>query len=270
MTAASLLTHRHPAAKYVAIAGTAVRHALMQRWEIVGRAALYALFLVIFSQLWRVALAGGGWDHGPIDMLWYLAVTEWIVISIPPIHDDVQEDVKTGDIAYMLPRPMSYVGGRVAEGIGLLAVRMAMLGVPGFFLAWALSGGLPSDPRGLLLAAPLGILAGCVCVVFQTAIGITAFWLQDASPVFWIWQKLMFLFGGLILPLDAYPDWMRTVAACTPFHALVYGPARSALDFDPAGAAVTAAWIVVWGGVAWLALFGIFRRGLYALDVNGG
>ena len=271
MTTAVLAPPRRPVAKYVAVAATAVRHALMQRWEVIGRAAFYVLFLVIFSRLWQVALAGGGgWSHGPVDMLWYLAVTEWIVISIPSIHDDVQEDVRTGDIAYLLPRPMSYVGGRVAEGIGLLLVRMATLGIPGFFLAWALSGGLPSDPRGLLLAAPLGILAGCVCVVFQTAIGITAFWLQDASPVYWIWQKLMFLFGGLILPLDVYPDWMRAVAACTPFHALVYGPARSALSFDVGTALSTAAWIVAWGGVAWLLLLAVFRRGLYALDVNGG
>jgi ABC-2 type transport system permease protein len=268
---APALDASRPFAKYAAVAATAVRHAFMQRWEVVGRAAFYALFLVIFSRLWKVALASdGAWDHGPVEMLWYLAVTEWVVLSTPLVHDEVQEDVRTGDIAYLLPRPMSYVGARVAEGVGLLLVRMATLAVPGFLLAWGLSGGLPSEPRGLLLAVPLGVLAGCACVVFQTAIGVAAFWIQDAAPVYWIWQKLMFLFGGLILPLDVYPEWMRTVAACTPFHALIYGPARSALGFDPAQAAVTAAWIVGWGAVAWWLLVSAFRRGLRVLDVNGG
>jgi hypothetical protein len=26
-----------------------------------------------------------------------------------------------------------------------------------------------------------------------------AFWLQDISPVYWVWQKLMFVLGGLML-----------------------------------------------------------------------
>jgi tetratricopeptide (TPR) repeat protein len=173
------------------------------------------------------------------------------------------------------PAVLSNLGGLLAangaaEGIGLLLVRMATLGVPGFFLAWTLSGGWPTDPRGLLLAVPLGILAGSVCVVFQTVIGITAFWLQDASPVYWIWQKLMFVFGGLILPLDAYPEWLREIAAWTPFHALVYGPARTTLGFDPAAAGRTALEIAAWGGIGLFVLLWTFRRGLRALDVNGG
>jgi ABC-type uncharacterized transport system permease subunit len=56
-------------------------------------------------------------------------------------------------------------------------------------------------------------------------IGLLAFWLQDVSPVYWVWQKLMFVLGGLMLPLDLYPSVVQRAAEFTPFPVLLAGPA---------------------------------------------
>jgi hypothetical protein len=32
-----------------------------------------------------------------------------------------------------------------------------------------------------------------------------SFWLQEVAPVYWVWQKLLFVLGGLMLPLQVYP-----------------------------------------------------------------
>jgi ABC-2 type transport system permease protein len=259
------------AAKYVAVAGIAVRHGLAHRAVLATRAAVYVVFLVIFSRLWRVVLDRGAVEGADAtEMLWYLAVTEWVMIGTPMPHQDVERDVRTGQIAYGLPRPLSYVGWKVAENVGSLLVRLLVLGVVGFFAAWALAGSLPHDPRGLLLAVPLGAMAGVVTIVYGAAIGVSAFWLQDASPVYWIWQKLTFVLGGLILPLSIYPGWLREVARWTPFPSLLYGPGRSVLGWDLGAALSTAGLLLLWGALGVAALLALFRRGLRVLDVNGG
>ncbi len=259
------------AAKYVAVAAIAVRHGLAHRAVLWLRASFYVVLLFVFSRLWRVVAASGtAPGTRASDMIWYLAATEWVVLGAPTPHRDVERDVRSGDIAYGLPRPLSYVGWKVAENVGSLVVRLLALGVTGFLTAWALSGDLPSNPGSLALIVPLGFLAGVVMTVFAVAVGVSAFWLQDATPIAWVWQKCLFVLGGLILPLSIYPAWLRRVAAWTPFPWLVNGPGRTALGLEPSEAFEIVGFLLLWGAVGTLLLTVLYRRGLRALDVNGG
>lgn len=265
------MTAAADAHKYLAVSGTALRQSLSERAAILGRIAFYAVILLIFSRLWTVVREGGALPgRSAADLLWYLAITEWVVLSQPPIHLDIEQEIRTGDIAYRLARPVSYLGTRLAESAGDVALRLATLGVAGVALAWGFGGSLPTDPRGLLFAVPLGLLAAAVGLLFHAVIGLTAFWLQDCSPLYWIWQKLAFVFGGLLLPLEIYPEWLRAIALWTPFSALMYGPGRMAFGWDPAYAALVAAKLVLWAALAALLVRVVYRRALVVLDVNGG
>jgi ABC-2 type transport system permease protein len=259
---------RSRARAYAAAAWIAARHAWASRFEIVGRAAFLALLLWVFSRLWRAVPVGRGADAR--SLLWYLAITEWVLLSVPFVHLDLERDVRSGDLAYLLPRPVSYVGVRVAESLGTLAVRLATLGVVGGALATALSGGLPPDPRGLLLVVPMGALAGVFGVLAQAGIGLLAVWLQDVSPVYWVWQKAAFVLGGLILPLHLYPGWLAATARWTPFAAFLHGPGRLAFGLDAPAAIETAAMLVGWTALAAWGLHAVHRAALRVLDVNGG
>lgn len=259
------------AGKYLAVARIGLRQRLSQRGEMLGRVGFYAVILLIFSRLWAVVVESEVIPGaGATEMVWYLAITEWVMLSLPPIHLEIEADVRSGDIAYRLPRPLSYVGGRLAEAAGDVALRMLTLGVAGVLLAWWLGGGFPADLRGLVWVVPLGLMAACVGLNFHAAIGLTAFWLQDCSPMYWIWQKLAFILGGLILPLEIYPHWLRAIAAWTPFSALMHGPGRMALGHDPGFALLIALKLLVWGVVSTGILWCVYRRALRALDVNGG
>jgi ABC-type uncharacterized transport system permease subunit len=67
------------------------------------------------------------------------------------------------------------------------------------------------------------------------AIGLLDVWGQYARPVYWIWQKSLFVLGGLMLPLSLYPSWMQKLAAVTPFPAMVYLPATMVFQPDASG-----------------------------------
>ena len=71
------------------------------------------------NHLWDVVAAQGAVSGASRrELVWYLAITEWIVLSLPLVHLTIEQDVKTGDIAYRLPRPISYLGFRLAESAG--------------------------------------------------------------------------------------------------------------------------------------------------------
>jgi ABC-2 type transport system permease protein len=253
------------------VASLAARQVLYDRGEALVRASFYVILLLVFSRLWGAMESGGApGGVGPREFVWYLALTEWIILGTPMLYLAFEEDVRRGDIAYKIARPVSYVGMRFAEGMGETLARMLLLAVVGVAFAWWFSGGFPADPRGLLLAVPVGLLSAALMLLFHVFIGLLSFWLQEPTPVFWIVQKLMFVFGGLLFPLEIYPDWLRGAARWTPFAPMFHGCGRMAFGFDPLLALETAGKIVGWG----LALGGltawVYRRGLRVLDVNGG
>lgn len=264
----------HPSsqvAKYREFLLVSARETLSHRTGVVGRLMFYALLILIFSRVWEAAYAAQGAGPGnAADMLWYLAVTEWIILSIPPVHVDIEDDVKSGNLAYHLPRPISYPWMRVADAMGSAVVRLATLGLFGVAFTWFFSGRLPSQTVGFLYVLPLGLLATFVMVVFQVGLGISAFWLQDASPVFWVWQKLSFILGGLIVPLSLYPEWVKKIAFGTPFAATLFGPGDTLLTGSGWHATMTFAALLFWLFVAIRFLNWIYRSGCRTLDINGG
>lgn len=257
--------------KYLAFSRIAFQQELAARGAVIGRFVFYGLILLIFSHLWAVVYEHESLSRADsIDMLWYLALTEWIVLSVPLAYADIERDVKSGDIAYMLGRPVSYLNMKLFEAFGMLALRMLVLGCAGILMARVFSGGFPSHPTGLLLAVPLCFLAGLLATVTFTAIGFSAFWLQEATPVYWVWQKMSFVFGGLILPLSIYPAWLQKVALATPFSYFLYRPAHAVVQADPAEALRTLLGQLAWGVVAVATLKALYARGQKILQVNGG
>jgi ABC-2 type transport system permease protein len=257
--------------KYVAVAVSAGRQELADRGVLIGRAAFLGVILLIFSRLWEVVLAERtGLAIGRTELIWYLALTEWVVLSLPPLYLEIEGDVRTGDIAYRLTRPVSYVGERLAEAAGAMGVRLVSIGVAACGFAWLLAGGFPADPRGLVLALPVGLLASALGLTSHAAIGLFAFWIHDTSPVYWIWQKLAFVLGGLMFPLDVYPDWLHAGAELTPFAPMIYGVGSMAFGFDPSLALATAVRLLLWSGALVLLLAWIHRRALESIQVHGG
>ena len=194
------------ALKYAGFVRIAAAQARRERGELYGRVAFFAVILGVFSSLWRaVAEAGMPVATDPKALVWYLAVTEWIVLSAPPIHIEIQEAIRRGDIVCQLGRPASYVGARFAEGLGLLATRAPLLGVTACVCAFVFTGWMPSLTV-LACVVPFGLAAAALLTALYLWIGLLAFWLEDVSPVYWVSQKALFVLGGLMMPIELYPD----------------------------------------------------------------
>jgi ABC-2 type transport system permease protein len=258
--------------KYRAVVAMAMTQAFAARAVFLGRVAFYAILLTMYGRIWElVGHKGQLGRFGRTDLVWYLAITEWIALSLPAIHLEIEADVRSGNVAYLLSRPISYFWLRFAEGLGTLLVRMLMLSLFGFAIAYALGGGLASGGLlALVCGALTAVVAATLNLVFSAIIGLSAFFIEDTSPLYWVWQKLGFVFGGLMFPLDMYPETVRTVANATPFPSLLYAPGRIAIGAEPAFVWQTTLVLAGWFAVAVVSAHFAYRRALKALEINGG
>ncbi len=259
--------------KYWSIFAIQVINSLAYPGELVGRSLMIIPFMWIFAQLWKVTFAAAGTPaiNGLTlpDTLWYLAMAETIEFSHPRLANTIADAVKDGSIAYVLNKPYNFLLYQFSTAMGETVFRSAMNAVFGGVVIWALVGP-PPHPVGFLYAIPaiLGawILNFCISVI----IGLAAFVTEDVAAFNWIYQKFAFVLGGLMIPLDFYPTWLRTIAQALPFSGLVYGPARLFAEPSPALLLSTLgmqlAWILAIGLLTALA----YRRGVMELTVNGG
>jgi len=257
-------------AKYAAFARISAAQARRERGELYGRVLFFAVILGVFSSLWRaVAEAGMPLAASPNALVWYLAITEWILLSVPPVFLEIQEAIRRGDVAYRLGRPASYLMSEFAMGLGLLALRLPLMGITAFVCAFAFTGWVP-PLRVFAMVAPFGVLAAALLTALYLGIGLLAFWLQDISPVYWVWQKLMFVLGGLMLPLELYPLFIQRAAAFTPFPTLLAAPASFMLGTPLVSPGALAGTLVLWGGATAFAVSWMFRRAVSTVTINGG
>ena len=258
--------------KYWAVLKIAMAHAAASRSVFLGRVAFFGILIAIFARIWQIV-----GERGPIgafgqnDLVWYLGITEWIALSLPPLHLEIEADVRSGNLAYLLTRPISYLWLRFVEGLGTLLVRMLGLGSFGFFVALALAGGLPSGGvLALVCGALTAVVAATLNLLFCAIIGLSAFFIEDTSPLYWVWQKSGFVFGGLMFPLDMYPDAMQRLAHATPFPSLLYAPGRIAIGAPPNFTWHATLQLAAWTCLAVALAHVVFKRALQALELNGG
>ncbi len=259
-------------AKYGAFIRVGFAEARAEPGELYARAAFLVVILGVFSALWRAVGAVGTGGTGTADrgtMVWYLAMTEWMLMSAPQLHFDIEADVRRGDVAHQIARPASYLASHVARGIGALGFRAPLLLVVACG-AGAAFGGRPAHPVTLAGIVGIGIAAAISMSVWYESIGLLAFWLGDIAPVYWIWQKLTFVLGGLLLPLTFYPSLVIHIAMLTPFPALLTGPASFVFVHPLIGAAELITLLVFWFCIACVAATLLFRRATRILQVNGG
>jgi ABC-2 type transport system permease protein len=239
-----------------------------------GRAGFMAVVIFVFVQLWSATLrlsgpgAVAGFDLRRI--VWYLVVTETIVMSAPRLFERIDQEVKSGDLAYTLARPYNYAVFQYATYMGNALLMLPVNFAVGATLALLFVGTPPLGVAAWAGIAVAALLAISLNFAAELVIGLLAFWFEDTFAFFWIYQKLVFTLGGLFLPLSLFPSLLRRISAALPFSSIAYGPARLVQRFSGgtflAVAGTQLLWLAVIGLVAWV----IFRGGVRRLNVNGG
>ena len=227
-----------------------------QRSALLGTCALYAVIVSAWASLYRLLPLGTltRASFGYTQVVWYLALTELVAFAIGHAYRQIQDEILDGSLAAHLVRPVGYVAVTGAQELGRMTAKIAVMALPAAALAYALAREVPFEIVSVLpLAASLAAGAACLLAA-QIVVGLSTAWLGTARPTFFIVQKLIFVLGGIVLPLDAYPPVLARMAWFTPFPAMLYAPASLALDSSPTHVVAVLGLQVFWLSVALLAL----------------
>jgi len=260
--------------RYSFVLRTAARQQWVYRAEMAMRAVQMVLFMGIFVALWSTAFGVSGRaelaGYSLAEVVWYLAMTETIALSTSRIFIEISEAVKAGGVAYQLARPLSYPLYQVANSLGNSTPRFAINLLTAAAVAGLGTGQWPGSLRGILAFGVMAALALLLDSLIAVLIGLLAFWIEEVTPAFWIYQKLLFTVGGLFLPLEMFPQWLRRLTRWLPFQFITYAPARAFVDFEPGfvlrAAAGQAAYVAALSALVAL----VWGRARRRLVIHGG
>lgn len=222
--------------KYIAILYVSVVNNLTYMTEVVFRSVFLIVFVYIFLQLWTVTYANRGLSSlGGFrisDMIWYLAATETIALSLPQLTRQIDMEVRSGEIAYLLGRPCSYVMYRFAQYVGERVVRLVMNSVVAGLIAFVFVGPPPFTWQGLAAWPLVLFLAISIEYAIYFSVGLLAFWTEETNPFALIINRLALILGGVLAPLEILPQPIRGIAQVLPFSAIYNGPAHVLVRFN--------------------------------------
>lgn len=271
--------HRRPSSrapwrKYLAAFRISLAAQLAYPAEIVMRLLFLVVIMFIFASLWHTTFAEmnatrlGGLTV--TQMLWYLAITEALILSRPRTTLRLDEEVRTGAFAYAVARPYHFVLFRYAEASGERVLRLALNIVAGAALAALFTGGSGLSGAGLAPGLVLAILAVTVDFLLTFCVQMLAFWVEDTTPFVFVYERLLMIMGGMLLPLTLFPGPLEPVARLLPFASIIGEPAATLVAFDAGrwlqSLALLAVWLVLAGSGAAV----LFRHGLRVVSANGG
>ncbi|HEU5229349.1 MAG TPA: hypothetical protein VFU49_16145 [Ktedonobacteraceae bacterium] len=260
--------------KYVAVLRVSVAHSLAYLSEVFFRALMLVVIVFILIQLWTTtfglhgtkAMNGFSID----DMVWYLVIVESLAMSMPALTRRIDQEVRSGQLAYLLGRPCSYILYNYAHYLGERLVRLTMNALVGSVLALLIAGWPHFSWMGMLAWPLVAFMALSIDFVAYFSIGLLAFWIEETQSFSFVFSRLTLVLGGVLAPLEIFPQPFRSIAQALPFSSLLYGPARTLVRFDLNGFG----WLVwqqaVTLGVGCIILLVMYQVAIRRVNINGG
>lgn len=262
--------------KYTSMTAINLQNQLAYLWDTLNRSLFILFIMFIFVQLWAAVYGDGGSPDREIagltfvNVIWYLLIAETMELGKARHDLAISEEVKDGSIAYRLVRPYNYLVYHFFHNLGETLVRMGLVFLLGLPVVLYYAG--PPQIDWWIIPPVLLIMAGGMMLDFFTLsiIGLLAFVTEDIGSFRLIYQKLVFVLGGLMFPLDFLPNWLQGIARALPFQLTTYAPARLFVRFEWSLFAnflgMQMLWLAILGTVLWLQ----YRWAVQRLAINGG
>jgi ABC-2 type transport system permease protein len=225
--------------------------------------------------LFATVRAAGGELHGYTteSMSTYVWLSQGMLGSVNLVgRTDLALRVRDGRVAVDFLRPVDLQAATLATEAGGALFALIPRGLPSVLLGAVTVGiALPGNPVFYLLGAVSLVLGIVISAATVYLIAVAGFWLIETRGLQILYMVAASFLGGLYVPIALFPQWLRVVAAATPFPSVMMYPIDVLSGFGGAGRAAG----LVLAQIGWLAVvaaFGQFltRAGRRRLEVQGG
>ncbi len=264
-----------PWRKYAVIYKSVLMESLQYAANMVTGFLAYFIFIFIFVRLWGYIYQTPGEliaGYTKEQMIWYVMMTEmiWFGSNAASVAREVSGSIRGGNIAYLMNRPYHYTLYVLTKYTGEWSVRLPMYAIFAVVIGTMMVGLLPRFPLAAVPVMALCVVLGLtINAVFKMCISLASFWIEDATPFQWLYDKLL-LVVGTMFPVEIFPIALQPLFKLTPIYTVCYGPAKLIVDFslEKCVEILTAQAVYLAAGSA--LMFLIYKKGVKKLYVNGG
>lgn len=256
----------------MAIAGISIKNALVYRANVTGRVVFYFVFIFIFFSLWTLIYSGNEIaGYNLTQIIWYVCMTELVLFcSGSSIFGRMNREVKSGSIAYQLLRPWNYILKQFSETLGEITFSASVFTLMAIVLGLVFVGPIKGfNPAAIPFIIVSFVLAITMNFFIYMSLGLLAFYFEENSPFYFIYQKLLFVFG-MLLPIEFLPVWAQGILRYLPFSLITWGPAKMVVDFSFEYAMEIIPLQIGWCIASILLALFVFSKGVKKVNVHGG
>ncbi len=235
----------------------------------------YFIMIFLFFQLWNYIYGDSSKiiaGYTKAQMIWYVIFTEimWYGTGSATLTRRMSGDIKSGTVAYAVNKPYRYPLYILAKYFGEIGFRFLLYLLMGSIMGVIMLGAIPGfHITTVVFVLPVMISGLAINSLIRISISLLSFWVEDSLPFQWIYDKLLIVIG-IMFPVEVFPKVLRPVISLSPIYAVTYGPAKLLVDFSTeVYLRVLLVQICYLAGLAVL-LFGVYRKGVRKLNVNGG
>lgn len=262
-------------AKYYSIAKTSCHDALFYRAKLISSLVMWTFRVGVLFALYSYAYHYTGKDVSGISLstaLWSIGVYfVMLALGVRRLHREIADEVRTGTIETRINKPYHYLLYRMAArvGTGLPDFCFSLLAALPLLFVFVAFPQVSVSWRWCLQFLSLLVTGIFLALWVYSLVGLSAMWLVDSDPVFWITDKAVMILGGSYVPVALFPKSLQLVSAYSPFGAMSF----AARAFNPG---FSAQWLSFWfTQLAWLAILMVmtllvYRRANRKLSINGG
>ncbi len=205
------------------------------------------------------------------EMIFYLIFGLIIhAIRSSELAEKICEEVKSGDIAIYLCRPVSFVKSVFAEGFGERIIQIFMVLVALIVITLVADLPIPNIQTLGILVLYL-ILFIIFDIVLYSIIGAFSFWFTEIWGIRRAIEHIQLVLTGRILPLSLFPLWFSSILKFTPFYYMEYSFASIYLGkFTMIQALFGVGMLTLWILILLAVLFIVYKIGFKKLEALGG
>ena len=261
--------------KYLYIFKSELMTNLQYAFDILIGFVSYCIMIFIFLNLWQYIYS----DPSEVikgytmnQMIWYVIVTEilWMSLGGRKLNKKICDDVRSGNITYNIIKPYNYVEYILFNHLGVTTLKFVLVTILGMVLGLIFLGSFPA----LSVFSVVGIIISCIFatiinILLITTLGLFSFFIEDASPFYWLYSKLI-LVVGTIFPIEFFPKVLQPIMKYSPIYVVSYGPAKLFVDFSVEKLLEILGIQVMYLVICFLIAHFVFKKGVKKLNVNGG
>ena len=209
-------------------------------------------------------------DAGIQSINYASSTGEHILLGGRKLSSKISNDVKSGNIAYNINKPYSYIEYALFTHLGDIFIKSIIYTILGISLGFILLGSIPTlNIISILVILLTCILATTISTLIIIFISLFSFFIEDASPIYWIYSKFILILGT-IFPIEYFPISLQGILKYSPIYVVSYGPAKLFVNYNSIEAIKILVAQTIYIVITFIICKLFYNKGVKKINVNGG